>query len=138
MLPLFLAETKVKRYSKRLAAKKAKMAATGNEENQPIPGSERNSQKLLTSTTAIPKPPPPPPVGPPGKIRPFSLTGLDRYELMRVQFPFEPFFVPRRNEVAEGGYWITLRPSASPFVRPYTLNNFKTFGRILMISHTGL
>ncbi len=27
-------------------------------------------------------------------------------------------FVPRRNEVAEGGYWITLRPSVSPSVRP--------------------
>ena len=37
--------------------------------------------------------------------------------------------VPRRNEVAEGGYWITLRPS----VRPSALNNFKTYGRILMI-----
>ncbi len=24
------------------------------------------------------------------------------------------FFVPRRNEVAEGGYWITLRQSVSP------------------------
>ncbi len=27
--------------------------------------------------------------------------------------------VPRWNEVAEGGYWITLRPSASPSVRPF-------------------
>ncbi len=26
-------------------------------------------------------------------------------------------FVPRRNEVAEGGYWITLRPSVRPSVR---------------------
>ncbi len=25
--------------------------------------------------------------------------------------------VPRRNEVAEGGYWITLRPSVSPSFR---------------------
>ena len=25
--------------------------------------------------------------------------------------------VPRRNEVAEGGYWITLRPSVRPSVR---------------------
>ena len=24
--------------------------------------------------------------------------------------------VPRRNEVAEGGYWITLRPSVRPSV----------------------
>ena len=29
----------------------------------------------------------------------------------------ETFFVPRRNEVAEGGYWITLRPSVRPSVR---------------------
>ena len=27
--------------------------------------------------------------------------------------------VPRRNEVAEGGYWITLRPSVRPSVRPF-------------------
>ncbi len=46
--------------------------------------------------------------------------------------------VPRRNEVAEGGYWITLRPSVRPLVRHFASNNFKTFGRILMISQTGL
>ncbi len=60
----------------------------------------------------------------------------------RMQPSFQPgiatIFVPRRNEVAEGGYWITLRPSVRPSVRPFTLNNLKTFGRILMISHTGL
>ncbi len=44
------------------------------------------------------------------------------------------FIVPRRNEVAKGGYWITLRPS----VRPLPLNNFTSFGRNLMLSHTGL
>ncbi len=27
-------------------------------------------------------------------------------------------FVPRRNEVAEGGYWITFRPSVRQSVRP--------------------
>ncbi len=32
------------------------------------------------------------------------------------------FFVPRRNEVAEGGYCISLRLS----FRPYGLNNVKT------------
>ena len=35
--------------------------------------------------------------------------------------------VTSRNEVAEGGYWITLRLSVRP-----------TFGQILMILHTGL
>ncbi len=29
-------------------------------------------------------------------------------------------------------------PFVHQSVRPYTLNNFQTFGRILMISHTGL
>ncbi len=31
-----------------------------------------------------------------------------------------------------------VRPSVRQSVRPSALNNFKTFGRILMISHTGL
>ena len=43
-------------------------------------------------------------------------------------------FVPRCNEVAEGGYCIALRPS----VRPSDLNNLKSFSRNLMPSHTGL
>ncbi len=30
-----------------------------------------------------------------------------------IDFPGECIFVPRRNEVAEGGYWITLRQSYS-------------------------
>ena len=47
-------------------------------------------------------------------------------------------FVPRRNEVAEGGYWITLRQSVRLSVRPSDLNNSKSFSRNLMISHTGL
>ncbi len=50
--------------------------------------------------------------------------------------------VPRRNEVAEGGYWITLRQSVRPSIRPsihlFALNNFKSFGRNLMISDSGL
>ncbi len=44
-------------------------------------------------------------------------------------FRTQVFFVPRRNEVAEGGYWITLRPSVRPSVRPFALNNFKTYGQ---------
>ncbi len=31
-----------------------------------------------------------------------------------------------------------VRPPVRPSVRPFALNNFKTFGRILMISHTAL
>ncbi len=42
---------------------------------------------------------------------------------------YKNFIVPRRNEVAEGGYWITLRPSVRPSVRPFPLNNFKSFGQ---------
>ncbi len=67
---------------------------------------------------------------------------LKKILVLSAQEGNKTFFVPRRNEVVEGGYWITLRPSVRqsvrPSVRPFALNNFKTYGRILMISHTGL
>ncbi len=37
-------------------------------------------------------------------------------------FGLVAIFVPRRNGVAEGGYWIILRPSVSPSVRAFALN----------------
>ena len=74
-----------------------------------------------------------------GDICPASLSTLSPL------FPLLPFspsdcsiFVPCRNEVAEGSYWITLLFVRLSVSLSTAFNNFKTFDRILIKSHTGL
>ncbi len=57
-------------------------------------------------------------------------------QLILTLYTFESFYPPSQRSCGRGilDYPSSIRPS----VRPFALNNFKTFGRILMISHTGL
>ncbi len=60
-------------------------------------------------------------------------------EVMEYQFCPQVFtfyaviFVPRRNEVAEGGYWITLRPFVCPSVRQSIRSPWMTL-RLLVVT----
>ena len=70
-----------------------------------------------------------------------KLSPIDNFWVVRV-VPKKTSFCPPSQRSCTGGYFITLRPSfrhyVSPSVRPFPLNNFKSFGRNLMPSHTSL
>ncbi len=73
-------------------------------------------------------------IGMTNRMSSFAYIGVMIFKENVLSLNTGPVFVPRCNEVVEGGYWITLCPA----VRPLAWNNFKSFGRILMISHRGM